>query len=180
MLVDRLELSTDIQDVVREIVDHSVECITDYHRVIEKYGTAVLAQKERLANAASVDEVNVGRMGKSLHRITEELCGIRRDLLSIETDVHSNIESVRARKREYDNEIGEKEEKLKDLEKEIDRLKSDIEECETESENCSSDARKLDDHASQMERRESDHKVWGLVGVTGTVASFVMAPFTGG
>lgn len=179
VLVSKLRIDDDIRSDVKQVVNHAVVCVSDYSNTLETEGVAVLAQKQSLAEADRVDQVNVNKMDLTLNAFMTRITAIRHDVISMEGGVHSNIESTRKRRKEHEQEVSRKKEKLTNLKDKIKRLEQKISICEKDGEKYNKAANELDKHAREIDRKAEEQEKMGIFGLVASGVGIVLAPVTG-
>ncbi|KAH3849797.1 hypothetical protein DPMN_092201 [Dreissena polymorpha] len=99
--------------------------------------------------------------------------------LALQTDVHSNIESCRARKQTHETTIATDQLTLNAIRVEIQGINTQIATFEADIVSMDNDAGTLENRAGDIDRARRRKKKRGIWGAVTTIAGIGLAPFTG-
>ncbi|XP_052252444.1 uncharacterized protein LOC127859074 isoform X3 [Dreissena polymorpha] len=175
-----LILDPDIKTKMDQMVSKGRECFINYESTMRNEGGAILVQKELILAANSAGDVNVQGMLLSLDGITVKMKAVRDASLSLQSNVHSNIESCRRRKQMHETTIATDQLTLKNIEAEIQGINSQIASFEADIVSMDNDAGTLENRAEAIDSARRRKKKKGVWGVVASVVGIGLAPFTGG
>ncbi|KAH3845406.1 uncharacterized protein LOC127873079 [Dreissena polymorpha] len=170
----------DIKNDVNKLVIRGSKCVQSFDRMMRYEYREVFIQKELLFQANDAGEVNVPKLTKSVSDMTAALKAIRDDVMSTQSEVHSDIEKCRARVREKQNNLQQFEYTVSRMEREIREFESNILRLDGEINELDDNAGKLESRAREIDREAEEKTGWGIGGIVMAVAGVILAPVTFG
>ncbi|XP_045190143.2 uncharacterized protein LOC123547252 isoform X2 [Mercenaria mercenaria] len=177
----KLGYDADIQNNINRISAKTSTAANSFKATMTNEGSQVLVNKSMLMTSLSPSDVKITNMKSSLNAATRALQANKKQVISLQTDIHSNVESCRGRKTAHESELTTKRTRISTIRSEIESLETSIQAHDTEASTVENGAAELDKRAHdirQAARRK--RKRAGLGGIIGGVVGVVFAPFTGG
>ncbi|XP_045190709.2 uncharacterized protein LOC123547575 isoform X2 [Mercenaria mercenaria] len=173
----KLGYDADIQKNINGISAKTTAAANSFIATMTNEGSQVLVNKSLLMTSLSPSDVKIANMKSSLNAATLALQANKQQVISLQTDIHSNVESFRGRKTAHESELSTKRSRISTIRSEIESLESSIQAHDKEASEVENGAAELDKracdirHAARRKRKRAG--IGGIVGV-------VLAPFTGG
>lgn len=179
-LGSKLQNDPDIQKQISVLAREGKAVADSFRQVIAIDGGKILTETNRLANTSNPTDVNTHKLRETLKSARDSLTSERKEVVTLQTDIHSNIEECNKRKKQHETNKQTTQNRLHSIPADIASLDESISAHEASVRTLEQSARDLDGQADNLRRSANEKRKRGIFGgVLGVVVGAALAPFTG-
>ncbi|XP_060552597.1 uncharacterized protein LOC132713905 isoform X3 [Ruditapes philippinarum] len=180
-LAVNLHYDRDIQTEINSLAHDGQEIVISFQNTLKTEGGKILTERNRLVKTSNPTDVKVDTLRTILKRARTSLQYEQKDIISLESDIHINIERCHTRRKQHDTSRKNVNIELESLPKKISSLEDKIRAHDESVRNIEQSSNELDVQAENLRRAARKKKKRGLFGgVIGGIVGVALAPFTGG
>ncbi|XP_053407867.1 uncharacterized protein LOC123547603 isoform X2 [Mercenaria mercenaria] len=176
----KLGYDADIEENIKDISERTIAAANSVKETMTDEGSRVL-DKSFLMTSLSPSDVLITNMQSSLNAATRALQANKQQIISLQADIHSNVESCRGRKTAHESELFTRRTKISTIRFEIENLDASIKAHHDEACTTENGAAELVERARDLRHaaRRKENRA-GIGGIFGGLAGVMLTPVTGG